>query len=266
MLDSYNRTLNYLRISVTDRCNLKCTYCIPEGCEKHLNHEDILSFEEIVEVTKVAVNYGVNKVRITGGEPLVRKDILILVKMLSEIKGIKDLSMTTNGILLSKMAQGLKMAGLQRVNISLDAIDADKYFKITRGGDVNLVFEGIKAAKMAKLTPIKINCVIKKDKNEKDALEVFKYCLENNLEIRYIHQMDLKSGHFAVVEGGDGGNCRNCNRLRLTADGKLKPCLFSNIEYDIRIYGIQQAILMAANNKPKCGSFNNTNQFHNIGG
>lgn len=266
MLDSYNRIINYLRISVTDRCNLKCIYCIPEGCNKHLSHYDILTFEEIVEITKIAVKNGVNKVRITGGEPLVRKDIVKLVEMLSKINGINDLSMTTNGILLSELAYSLKAAGLHRVNISLDAVDADKYRQITRGGDVNKVFEGINAAKNARLTPIKINCVIKENKNERDALDVKKYCEENNIEIRYIHQMNLKNGHFAVVEGGDGGNCSRCNRLRLTADGKLKPCLFSDIEYDIKKYGIEYAFLLAAKNKPQCGSFNNTNQFHNIGG
>ncbi len=266
MLDSYNRTLNYLRISVTDRCNLKCTYCIPEGCEKHLSHNDILSFEKIVEITKVAVKNGVDKVRITGGEPLVRKGIEKLVEMLSKIEKIKDLSMTTNGILLSDMAYNLKNAGLQRVNISLDSVNTERYHQITRGGDVTKVFEGIKAAKLANLTPIKINCVIKKDRNENDAIEVTKFCEKNNLEVRYIHQMDLKVGHFDVVEGGDGGNCTKCNRLRLTADGKLKPCLFSNVEYDIKIYGVEKAFKMAAENKPLCGSFNNTNQFHNIGG
>jgi len=266
MLDSYNRTLNYLRISVTDRCNLKCTYCIPEGCETRLNHDEILTYEEIVEITKTAVKFGIDKVRITGGEPLVRKDIIVLVEMLAKIEGINDLSMTTNGILLSDMAYKLKEAGLQRVNISLDTLNANKYYQITRGGDINKVFEGIMAAKNANLKPININCVIKHSKDEEDAKEVAKYCKENHLEVRYIHQMNLKSGHFEVVEGGDGGNCNKCNRLRLTADGKLKPCLFNDIEFDVKKLGIENSFLLAAKNKPLCGSFNNKNQFNNIGG
>lgn len=266
MLDKYNRILNYLRISVTDRCNLRCTYCMPEEGVPMLSHNDILSFEEIHAVTQEAVNLGVNKVRITGGEPLVRKEIVSLVKMLAGISGISDLSMTTNGILLENFANQLKENGLHRINISLDTMNPEKYNNITRGGDINKVKAGINAAKKAGLFPIKINCVINNSKEDDDAKEVEKYCIENDLEIRFIHQMNLKTGHFAIVEGGDGGDCARCNRLRLTADGKIKPCLFSNLEFDIRTMGIKEALQAAVSQKPECGSFNGINHFNNIGG
>ena len=239
---------------------------MPEEGVQLLSHNDILSFEEIYEFTKIAVNNGINKVRITGGEPLVRKGIVNLIKMLSTIDGINDLSMTTNGIFLSDFAFQLKENGLQRINISMDTMDAEKFKTITRGGDIEKVKEGIITAKNAGLFPIKINCVVKNDSNEKDALEVKEFCKQNDLMVRFIHQMDLKRGHFAIVEGGDGGNCSTCNRLRLTANGKIKPCLFNNKEIDIRTYGMEQAILKAVKQKPACGSMNEINHFNNIGG
>ena len=266
MLDRYNRNINYLRISVTDRCNLRCSYCMPEEGIHLLSHKDILSYDEIKDFTKVAVAFGVTKVRITGGEPLVRKGITSLVNMICEIREIKDLSMTTNGVLLKQFAADLKSAGLQRINISLDTVDPEKFASLTRTGNLNDVLEGIQAAKKAGLDPIKINCVIKKSKEEAEARAVTQYCKENDLEIRYITQMDLIKGHFSLVEGGTGGNCSLCNRLRLTANGKLKPCLFSNIEYDIRELGFTRALRLALDSKPECGSTNETGAFYNIGG
>lgn len=266
MFDKFNRNLNYLRISVTDRCNLRCRYCMPEEGIKLFRHEEILTFNEIAGFTEAAVANGVNKVRITGGEPLVRKGVTILVRMISDINGIEDLSMTTNGILLKKYAHELKEAGLHRVNISLDTIDPVKFTAITRNGNINDVLEGIYAAKSAGLFPVKINCVIRDSKDEEEAIGVTRFCLENDLEIRYIRQMDLVRGHFSMVEGGTGGNCSLCNRLRLTSIGKLKPCLFSNIEFDIREIGFEKAIKLAAEMKPECGSKNKTDAFYNIGG
>ena len=266
MLDRFNRNLNYLRISVTDRCNLRCTYCMPEEGIKLFRHKDILSFDEIAGFTKAAVANGVTKVRITGGEPLVRKGVTTLVGMISNIKGIEDLSMTTNGTLLKHFARELSEAGLQRVNISLDTVNPEKFRAITRSGNINDVFEGINAAKNAGLLPVKINCVIKKSKEEEEAKAVSVFCKENDLEIRYIPQMDLVNGHYDVVEGGTGGNCSLCNRLRLASNGKLKPCLFSNIEFDIRELGFENAIRMAAERKPECGLINETDAFYNIGG
>ena len=266
MLDRFNRTINYLRISVTDRCNLRCRYCMPEEGIMLLRHEDILSFDEIAGFVEVAVKHGVNKVRITGGEPLVRRDIVTLVRMISGIDGIDDLSMTTNGVLLKDFAADLKAAGLHRVNISLDTTDPEKFAYITRGGNVNDVFSGIAAAKKAGLVPVKINCVIIKSKDEEDARQITEFCLLNKLEIRYIHQMDLVNGHFSTVEGGTGGNCSLCNRLRLTATGKLRPCLFNDLEFDIRKMGYENAIIKAVEFKPECGSSNVTGKFYNIGG
>jgi cyclic pyranopterin phosphate synthase len=174
--------------------------------------------------------------------------------------------MTTNGTLLKQYAKELKATGLHRVNISLDTINPEKFKIITRNGNLNDVFEGINAAKDAGLFPVKINCVIRESKEEEEAKAVTGFCKENDLEIRYIRQMDLIRGHFSVVDGGTGGNCRLCNRLRLTSNGKLKPCLFSNIEFDIRESGFEEAIKRATELKPECGSKNETDAFYNIGG
>jgi GTP 3',8-cyclase len=266
MFDRFDRNINYLRISVTDRCNLRCTYCMPETGIQLLKHSDILTFDEITNFTKVAVAEGVNKVRITGGEPLVRRGITALVRMISDIEGITDLSMTTNGVLLKQYARELKSSGLHRVNISLDTVDPVKFTAITRNGNINDVFGGIRAAKEEGLLPVKINCVIKESKDEEEAKGVTQFCIENNLEIRYIRQMDLVKGHFSRVEGGTGGDCGSCNRLRLTAIGKLKPCLFNNIEFDIRELGPVEALKHAIELKPECGTVNDTGTFYNIGG
>ena len=266
MYDRFDRNINYLRISVTDRCNLRCSYCMPEEGIQLLRHADILTFDEIYNFTRIAVENGITKVRLTGGEPLVRKGITALVRMISDIPGINDLSMTTNGVLLKQFAQELRSAGLHRVNISLDTVNPDKFETITRTGNIKDVFEGIEAAKEAGLLPVKINCVIKESKEEEDAIGVTRFCIDNGLEIRYIRQMDLVRGHFSTVDGGTGGDCSSCNRLRLTSNGKLKPCLFDNIELDIRTLGFEEAIKRAIELKPECGSVNKTGKFYNIGG
>lgn len=266
MYDRFNRHINYLRISVTDRCNLRCRYCMPEEGIQLMKNQDILSFEEITEVVRVAVRHGIDKFRITGGEPLVRKDIVTLVSQIAAINGVTDLSMTTNGIFLEELAQALKDAGLRRVNISLDTINPEKFREITRGGNLDSVLRGIKAAKDAGLEPVKINCVVFKTSNEADALEVKEYCKMNNLQVRFIHQMNLENGEFSVVEGGDGGNCRQCNRLRLTANGMIKPCLFDEQEFSVRELGAEKALLNALDCKPLNGCFNRKGNFYNIGG
>ncbi len=266
MLDSFNRNIDYLRISVTDRCNLRCSYCMPENGVQLLDHKDILSYEEIIEVVQVAVNLGIKKVRITGGEPLVRKGVVGFIKMISQIKGLEEITMTTNGILLSEFATELVSSGLSRINISIDTVDNEKYRIITRGGDLNKVIEGIRAIQKAGISIIKVNCVVENSSKEKDALGVKHFCEQMGLEIRYIHKMDLAEGKFSVVEGGSGGNCIKCNRLRLTANGKIRPCLFSNIEYDVRTLGVENALKKAIETKPESGTHNKTGKFYNIGG
>lgn len=266
MLDSYNRPINYLRISVTDRCNLRCSYCMPEEGIQLTKHSEILSFEEIAEIVSIAATMGIDKVRITGGEPLVRKGIVDLVGTLSKIKGIDDLSMTTNGQLLETYALPLKEAGLQRVNISLDCVDPECYHDITRGGELARVFEGIIAAREAGLNPIKVNCVIHHTPDELQAQKVAAYCKENGLQIRYIRRMDLAKGEFYKVHGGSGGDCARCNRLRLTANGMIKPCLFNDLEYNVRELGVKNALHLALKNKPVCGTFTSNRAFYNIGG
>ena len=266
MYDRFNRKINYLRISVTDRCNLRCLYCMPEEGVKLLPHGEILSFDEIAAFARVAVSMGIEKIRITGGEPLVRKGIVELVRMISSIGGIKDLSMTTNGTMLTRFAMPLKEAGLQRVNISLDTLDPGKYSIITRGGVLKDALDGIDAAIEAGLTPVKLNCVVKESSREEDAVSVTRFGLEKGIEVRYIRQMDLARGDFGIVEGGDGGNCSICNRLRLTANGLVKPCLFNDLAFDIRKLGNEEAIRMAVEQKPACGSTNYTGEFYNLGG
>jgi len=266
MFDSFNRQINYLRISVTDRCNLRCTYCMPEEGISLINHHQILSFEEITAFVKVAVDFGINKVRLTGGEPLIRKNIVELVAMIAQIKGIKDFGLTTNGVYLGKYAHQLKDAGLHRINISLDTVNPEKFKTITRLGNIDDVFTGIQAAKQANLYPIKINCVVQNSSSETDAKEVGEFCKKEGLMVRYIKLMNLASGTFSIVEHGEGGHCNTCNRLRLTSNGKLKPCLFNDIEYDIRQLGYIEAIKMALENKPACGTYNSANYFSNIGG
>ena len=266
MFDRYNRRINYLRISVTDRCNLRCRYCMPPDGIPLLKHADILSFEEISAVVTVAVSMGIDKIRLTGGEPLVRKGIAELTRMIATVNGVQDLGMTTNGLLLSQFAVPLKDAGLQRVNISLDTLDPDKFRILTRGGDLKEVLDGIHAAQKADLYPIKINCVVAESSDEVDALAIREFTEREGLQARFIKRMDLETGVFSEVEGGEGGNCSICNRLRLTANGMLKPCLFSDLEFSVRNLGAEKALLGALNAKPLRGCYNTMNKFYNIGG
>jgi cyclic pyranopterin phosphate synthase len=239
---------------------------MPAEGVKLLDHKDILSFEEIVEVVSVAVELGITKVRITGGEPLVRKGVISLISKIAAIDGISDFGLTTNGILLTAFAADLARAGLHRINISLDTLDPVKYKAITRGGDIRNVFEGINAAKGAGLLPVKINCVVRQSSDEPDAQSVREFCLKNDLEVRFIHEMSLPNGCFTIVENGHGGDCVNCNRLRLTANGMIRPCLFNDVYFSTRELGIREAIEMAVGLKPEKGSVNITGGFSNIGG
>ncbi|MCT4660267.1 MAG: GTP 3',8-cyclase MoaA [Tissierellales bacterium] len=278
MKDQYNREIDYLRLSVTDLCNLKCKYCMPEkGIDKKC-HSEILRFEDYIRIVKAAVNLGVKKVRITGGEPLVRNDIVELVSKISQIDGVEDLSMTTNGILLKKYAKELSRAGLNRLNISLDTLDSTKFEQITRGGNLEDVLEGINAAEEARIMPIKLNTVLINGFNT-DEIETFISLARKNLEVRFIELMPIgeaaewssskfisntsiierhrdlfeenctksngpakyfikksNRGKVGFINPISSHFCSECNRIRLTPDGKLKPCLHSDIEIDLKRY------------------------------
>jgi cyclic pyranopterin phosphate synthase len=266
MYDSFNRKINYLRISVTDRCNLACTYCMPEQLKPVPYGNEILDFREIVEIVQTLVPMGISKIRLTGGEPLVRKRVDELVGMLSAIEGIREITMTTNGQLLAGMAGKLAAAGLDRVNISLDTMDPKRYRAITRGGEIRGVKKGIDAALEAGLEPVKINCVITPDTTPSETEELKAFCASKNLQLRFIRQMNLGTGKFWKVEGGEGGLCRICNRLRLTADGRFIPCLFNEKEFSIKEYGIMGAFTRALQQKPEKGRVNSRNTFYGIGG
>ena len=266
MIDGFGRELDYLRISVTDRCNLRCRYCMPAEGVPLLPAKEILRFEEIVEVARTAADLGMTRIRITGGEPLVRRGIVTLVAMLAATPRLTDLSMTTNGQLLAQYSVALAAAGLRRVNVSLDAVDPDRYLAITRGGDVRQVLAGIEAARQAGLNPVKLNCVVEACGDDRNAREVAEFARREGLEVRFIRQMNLAEGCFSVVQGGSGGDCARCNRLRLTADGQIRPCLFSNLTFSVRELGAVEALRQAAAEKPKCGSACSTRSIHSIGG
>jgi cyclic pyranopterin phosphate synthase len=253
MIDRLGRKIDYLRISVTDRCNYRCFYCLPPEGVPLKPHKDILSLEEIYEVAKYGASHGMTKIKITGGEPLLRRNLLHLIRLLASIPEIKDLGMTTNASLLAPVAVALKEAGLQRVNISLDTLDPERFAKITRGGDLEDVLVGIDAALKTGLIPVKLNAVIIPGVNEDEKGKLRAFAAEKGVAIRFIPAMDLANGHRTIVEGGTGGICEICNRLRLSADGKLQPCLFSDLEYDVREMGIPEAFRRALAEKPDEG-------------
>jgi GTP 3',8-cyclase len=275
MKDTYRRNINYLRISVTDLCNLRCKYCMPEAGVEKIQHGDVLSIEEIITIAKESAALGIRKVRITGGEPLVRKGIIDLVEGISGIEGIEDVAMTTNGLLLKKYGKDLKKAGLNRVNISIDSLDPDKYRKITRGGEVQQVLEGIEEALTLGLVPVKLNTVIVGGENEEDILKLMNLTKIYPIDVRFIELMPIgqasswskehfisneevrsrvpellplnqeigspakyfklpeAKGRVGFIDPISSHFCGECNRLRVTFDGKLKPCLHSSQEIDL---------------------------------
>lgn len=188
MHDSYGRRINYLRISLTDACNLRCVYCMPEDMTFRPRQE-LMTDEELLFLVRVGASLGVNKIRLTGGEPTIRPHLVDLVREIAAVPGIKDLAMTTNAILLDKLAQPLADAGLRRVNISIDTLDGDKFHKITRWGNIDDVWHGIRAAERAGMTPIKLNCVVVRNFNEEDMIDLARLTLENDWEVRFIEMM-----------------------------------------------------------------------------
>jgi len=191
MIDGFNRNINYLRISITDRCNLRCSYCMPKEGVSALGHEDVLRYEEIERIVRVAVSLGIAKVRITGGEPLVRRGVVNFVAGLAEISGLTDISLTTNGILLAPFATALFAAGIKRINISLDSLNEAKYAQITRGGELNAVLRGIEAVHQAGFYPVKINAVVIKGVNDDEILDFARLTLHKPYKVRFIELMPM---------------------------------------------------------------------------
>lgn len=304
--DDFGRAIHYLRVSVTDRCNLRCVYCMPaEGMEKYA-HADILRYEELALVIRAAAEIGITKVRLTGGEPLARLGLSDFVRMLAEIPGIDDLSMTTNGTLLAGRASALAEAGLHRVNISLDTLDPERFATITRRGRLADVWSGIAAARAAGLTPIKFNVVVVRGLNDDQVVDFARKTLTGDWHVRFIELMPIGSnvgwagdgavpiaevrarierelGPLQPVHGPKGNGparyhqlvgaqgtigfigalsdhfCPSCNRLRLTADGRLRPCLFDEREVDLRaalrsgadVEAVKRLLSQAIQSKPK---------------
>ena len=308
-LDAYNRPISYLRISVTDRCNLRCIYCMPlEGVPWH-SHEEILRYAEIEIIVRTAAELGINKIRLTGGEPLVRRGIVDLVRALARIPGIDDLAMTTNGTLLARYAEDLAGAGLRRVNVSLDTLRPERFHSITRLGRLEDVLNGMEAAQQAGLEPVKINTVVMRRMNDDEVVDFARQTMESGWNVRFIEPMPVGNGVLAegewwkrVVTGKEirwqieaalgplepakmrAGNgparyyrlpgadgtlgfitpisehfCHRCNRLRLTADGQLRPCLLSDYEIDLRtplrqgadVAHIKELLLQGIASKPQ---------------
>ncbi len=259
MRDRFDRTIQYLRISLTDRCNLHCVYCRSgQAPLRYLPHQDILRYEEIADFVRVCVAHGFFKFRLTGGEPLLRRKVEKLAAMMVAIPGVRDLAMTTNGTLLAGKCAALRKAGLQRINISLDTLDPERYARITGGGRLDQTLAGIAAAREAGLAPIKLNCVIEHDAEEPDARAVAAFAREQDCEVRFIRRMDLEHGRFFTVQGGMGGDCARCDRLRLSADGWLQPCLFNDQRINIREMPYAEALIQAVAVKPARG----TQAFH----
>jgi cyclic pyranopterin phosphate synthase len=278
MQDQFRRKIDYLRISVTDRCNLRCKYCMPAEGVQWMPHESILSFEEILRLIRLSTQLGFRRFRITGGEPLVRKGILDFLREGAKIPGVEDLMITTNGLLLPTMAFDLKAAGVQRVNISLDTMNPKLFYDITRGGDVSKVIKGIFYSLEAGLNPVKINVVVVRGVNTDELPDFLKLAENYPLHVRFIELMPIgvSSEHRAdyvpiqeikellglkecistkeILGGGPAeyvqpsgyeGSigfisamsrhfCATCNRVRLTADGKLRPCLHNIHEENLR--------------------------------
>ncbi len=280
LIDRFGRVHNNLRISVTDRCNIRCVYCMPESVE-FMPRSSLLNFEEIARFVRAATTVGIDKIRLTGGEPLVRRDLPTLVAQIATIPGIKDIGLTTNGILLAPMAKALWDAGLRRINISLDTMDPAKFLELTRRTGFEQVIEGILAAKAAGFDPVKLNAVAIKGMTESDVVPLGRFCRDHGLELRFIEYMPLDAGNLwerekvlyaseildILTQGigplipspnrdprapaldfdyADGGGrvgmiasvsrpfCASCNRIRLTADGKLRNCLFALDETDVK--------------------------------
>jgi len=266
MFDRFNRSIDYLRISVTDKCNLRCTYCMPCDGVPQKPHSEILRFEQIVAIVQTAVSLGITKVRLTGGEPLVRRGIVDLVRRIGEVDGIEKLAMTTNGILLPRYAQELKDAGLSSVNISLDTLDTERYKTLTRGGDVARAIAGVDAAVAAGYAPIKVNTVVRDDTTQEELVALAAFCAERGVLLQRIREYSLSAQKQDAHQYERPPSCAACNRIRLTADGKLKSCLHSDDEIPVDFDDIEGSIRNAVLTKPKHGAACTNRPMISIGG
>lgn len=301
MLDNFKRDIYYLRLSVTDLCNLRCKYCMPSGGIEQLKHEDILTVDEIENVVKATAKCGIRKVRITGGEPLVRNGIVEICERIARIKEIEEVCMTTNGILLQKYAKDLKRAGVDRLNISLDTLNEDKYSEMTRGGKLKDVLKGIESAQEVGFENLKINVVLIGDYNDDEIVDFVQLTKENNLQVRFIELMPMgqcstwdngaflsaetvlnkvsglsltniegvatlyklneAKGSVGLIRPMSNHFCPTCNRIRITADGRLKACLHSETEVNIKGLGevaLENILREAIIHKPQ--KFNLSNE------
>jgi len=267
MKDKFNREINYLRVSVTDKCNLKCVYCYPD-CDFHRNRAmDVASYETIEKVVQEGSHLGITKVRLTGGEPLLRKDLDVLITKISSIKNINTIALTTNGIHLSEKAKILKSSGLTHLNISLDTLDNEKYKYITQGGNINHVLRGIDKALTLNFKKIKINMVMMKNLiTNEDAVEIKKYCLERGIELQRINHYNLDDYNNINNNYERPLNCSICNRIRMLADGTLKPCLNSDIEIPLNFDDISESLQTAILSKPESGTHCSNRDMVQIGG
>lgn len=269
LIDTFGRKISYLRISLTDKCNYRCTYCMPEEGIPLKKYEEILRYEEIEEIVRAAAELGISKIRLTGGEPLVKKNITHLVERLAAIGGIEEITMTTNGSLLTlELAHSLKRAGLTRVNISLDTLDAERFAEITRGGRIADVFQGIEAAREAGLDPIKINMVIFSDTTAAEIDALRNFCEKNGLILQTIKHFSLydRKDPAGALSADRPPKCTTCNRLRITADGFIKPCLFSSDEIRIDFSNIKKSLRAAVLSKPESGQSCKNRTMCQIGG
>jgi len=265
MLDSFGRNIHYLRISVTDRCNLRCIYCMPEEGVELVPHNAILSFEQIETIAITAVRLGIDKIRLTGGEPLVRKGIVDLVARLRKIPGLKTLAITTNGTLLAPLAGQLVSAGLDSVNISLDTLDPERYARLTRRGIIEDVLAGIDAALAAGLA-VKINTVVMEDTSNAEIEALKKFARQKNAAFQTIARYSLQSMKTDAHEFDRPPPCATCNRIRLLADGTLRACLQSDISIPVDFQNIESSISTIIKLKPAHGTTSSTYSVGKIGG
>lgn len=265
MFDSFGREISYLRISVTDRCNLRCVYCMPAEGIRLLPHENILSYEQITDIARVATRLGIRKIRLTGGEPLARKNIVELVRMLRPLEGLATLAMTTNGTLLAPLASPLADAGLDSINISIDTLDPERYSALTRGGRLQEAIAGLRAARDAHLA-VKINTVVLEDTKQAELETLRDFASTEGVALQTISRYSLHEEKRDTGVYDRPPPCSSCNRLRLLADGRLRSCLHADKEFAVDFGDIEGSLRAAIAAKPERGQTSVSESVGSIGG